>query len=85
MGNFRLPTAVPSAIEPPWCHGPSARKTLLSVSLGLSALVDGDRAVDVFGVPLAGDEQRGNGDGLLGEDLVHRLLLPEGVIGRMQR
>src|SRR5664279_708714 len=48
---------------------------------GLDGLVDGDRAVDVFLVPEAVDEQDRNLEGLLGEDLVDGLIAPECVVG----
>src|SRR5664279_724094 len=48
---------------------------------GLDGLVDGDRAVDVFLVPKAVDEQDWNLEGLLGQDLVHGLIAPECVVG----
>ena len=51
---------------------------------GLDGFVDGHRAVDVFGVPEAVDEQGGNGEGFGGEELVDGLILPEGVVARVR-
>jgi hypothetical protein len=48
---------------------------------GLEGLVDGDGSVDVFLIPEAVDEHDGDFEGLGGEDLVHGLVAPEGVVG----
>ena len=51
--------------------------------LRLDRLVDRGRAVHVLLVPEAGDQHHRHGQRLRGQHLVHRLLLPEGVVGGM--
>ncbi len=53
--------------------------------LGLQRFPHRHVAVDIFGIPQAAHQQHRHGDGAAGEDLVHRLRLPEFVIGRMRR
>ena len=51
--------------------------------LRLQCLVERDIAVDVLLVPQAMDQHDRNGDALLGQYLVHGLVLPKSVVGRM--
>ena len=48
---------------------------------GLDGFVDGGGTVDVLLVPEAVDDHDGNFEGLGGEDAVHGLVLPVGVVG----
>ena len=51
---------------------------------GLDGFVDGDRSVDVFLVPETVYQHDGNFEGLAGEDAVHGLILPPGVVAGMR-
>src|SRR6185295_1765284 len=51
--------------------------------LWLDRLVDGGRAVDVLLVPEAVDQHHRHLQGQRGQDLVHGLVTPEGVIARV--
>ena len=51
--------------------------------LRLERFVKSDIAVDIFLVPQTVHQHDGHRDALLGEDLIQRLLLPEGVISGM--
>ncbi len=52
---------------------------------GMQRLVDRERAVDVFLVPQAVHQHGRHGEFLRAEQLVHRLLLPESIVGRVLR
>ena len=75
-GVFDLLTVVPGAHH--------EEELVVGGVFGLDRLLDGDGAVDVLLVPERVDEQRGDGERLFGEDLVERLVAPEGVIRGMR-
>ena len=53
--------------------------------LRLDGAIDGRRAIDVFLVPKAGDQHGRHLQRLGGQQLVHRLVLPERVVAGMRR
>ena len=55
----------------------------LAVSFGFDRLVDGGGAVDVFLVPQAVHQHHRHFQRLRGQQLVHRLVAPERVVGGM--